>query len=177
MSKTMAPGFRWHVFETELNWMAGVWSGDRLQRLSFGQGNPQTAAARVGVSGDLLEKETAVMRDARQLLKRFAGGEAVCLNSIKVDWAGRTQFQRKVLSCCRRIPWGTVLSYGQVAAQCGKSRAARAVGSVMRANRHPLIIPCHRVISANGRLGGYSAHDGLATKRTLLKREGIVTVG
>jgi methylated-DNA-[protein]-cysteine S-methyltransferase len=47
----------------------------------------------------------------------------------------------------------------------------------MRANRHPLIIPCHRVIAANGRLGGYSAHDGLATKRTLLKREGIVTVG
>jgi len=157
--------------------MAAVWSGDRLQRLSFGAENPQAAVALLGVSGDLLEKETSGMRVARQLLRRFAGGEAVCLGSIKVDWTGRTEFQRLVLSCCRRIPWGTTLSYGQVASQCGKPRAARAVGSVMRANRHPLIIPCHRVIAANGRLGGYSAHDGLATKRTLLKREGIVTVG
>jgi len=176
MSNIWPSGCHWHVFETKLNWMAAVWCEDRLQRLSFGERNPQAAVALLGVNGDLMENETVAMRNARQLLKRFAGGEPVCLNSIRVDWADRTEFQRKVLSRCRGIPWGTTLSYGQVAAQCGKPRAARAVGSVMRTNRHPLIIPCHRVIAANGRLGGYSAYEGLATKRTLLKQEGIVTV-
>jgi methylated-DNA-[protein]-cysteine S-methyltransferase len=47
------------------------------------------------------------------------------------------------------------------------------VGSVMRSNRHPLIVPCHRVIAANGRLGGYSAHEGVSTKAMLLSREGV----
>ena len=176
MSNIWSPGCRWHVFKTTLNWMAGVWSGDLLQRLSYGERDPQAAVALLGVSSDLVEKETAVMQAARHLLQRFAAGEPVCLDSIRVDWADRTEFQQKVLSCCRAIPWGTTLSYGQVAAQCGKPRAARAVGSVMRTNRHPLIVPCHRVIAANGRLGGYSACEGLATKRTLLKREGVLTV-
>ena len=165
---------RWHLFETELNWMAGLWSGGALLKLVFGGANPQKAAKRLGVDPAWGQAETASMKRARSLLVRFSRGQAVDLNSIPIDLGDRTSFQRKVLEECRRIPWGETLSYGELANRCGVARAARAVGTVMRSNRHPLIIPCHRVIAARGRVGGYSAHDGVATKQALLSQEGVV---
>ena len=153
--------------------MAAAWNNERLQRLTFGQPDPQRAAGSLGLSPEWIEEETGPMQKARQLLSQFASGEPVSLASIKVCWDGRTEFQRTILSGCREILWGSTLSYGQLAARCGRPGAARAVGSAMRSNRHPLIIPCHRVVAAGGGLGGYSAHDGVATKRYLLKREGV----
>jgi len=75
---------------------------------------------------------------------------------VVVDDAHLTPFARRVTAACRRIPWGEVRTYGQLAAVCGSPDAARAVGRVMAANRYPLIVPCHRVLAAGGRLGGYS---------------------
>jgi methylated-DNA-[protein]-cysteine S-methyltransferase len=82
-----------------------------------------------------------------------------------------TDFQRKVLDACRAIPPGETLSYAELAVIAGAPGAARAVGNVMRTNRIPLVIPCHRVVGSGGSLGGYSAPDGLAMKRKLLERE------
>ena len=83
-------------------------------------------------------------------------------------------FTERVLAVVRRIPPGTVVSYGQVAARAGKPRAARAVGNIMRDCRRP-DVPCHRVIAAGGRLGGYGGNEGL--KRALLAAEGLVVSG
>jgi len=80
-------------------------------------------------------------------------------------------FTARVLSVVRRIPPGRVATYGDVAALAGRPRASRAVGNVMRGCRHP-DIPCHRVIAAGGRLGGYGGSELL--KRSLLVAEGIV---
>ena len=165
---------RWHLFETELNWMAGLWSDGALLKLVFGGANPQKVAKQLGVDPSWGQAETDSMKRARSLLTRFSRGQAADLNSIPIDLGDRTSFQRKVLEECRRIPWGETLSYGELANRCGVARAARAVGTVMRSNRHPLIIPCHRVIAAMGRVGGYSAHDGVATKQALLSQEGVV---
>jgi methylated-DNA-[protein]-cysteine S-methyltransferase len=82
-----------------------------------------------------------------------------------------TPFARQVVVACRRISWGLVSSYGELAARCGSPGAARAVGSVMAKNRYPLVVPCHRVLAAGGALGGYSAPDGLRMKRRLLAME------
>jgi methylated-DNA-[protein]-cysteine S-methyltransferase len=89
-----------------------------------------------------------------------------------LDLDGHTAFQRRVIRCCRQIPWGATRSYAELAARAGSPRAARAVGAVMAANRFPLIVPCHRVIGARGSLGGYSAPTGLVMKSRLLAREG-----
>lgn len=164
----------WHLFETEFNWMAGQWSDGELHRLVFGATDPQKVAVQLGVESEWVQVETTSMKDARVLLTRYARGESVDLTSIPINLCKRTVFQRKVLEECRKVPWGETVSYGELAERCGVFRAARAVGTVMRTNRHPLIIPCHRVVAANGRLGGYSAHDGVATKRSLLAREGVV---
>jgi O-6-methylguanine DNA methyltransferase len=83
-------------------------------------------------------------------------------------------FTSRVLAIVRRIPPGRVATYGDVAALAGRPRASRAVGNIMR-GCHRLDVPCHRVIAAGGRLGGYGGHEVL--KRSLLVAEGIPVSG
>src|SRR3954447_9190079 len=83
-------------------------------------------------------------------------------------------FVQRVLTAVRRIPPGRVATYGDVAAMAGHPRAARAVGNIMRDCRRP-DVPCHRVIAAGGRLGGYGGSEAL--KRSLLLAEGIPVSG
>ncbi len=85
-----------------------------------------------------------------------------------------TDFSRRVLSVVRRIPPGRVASYGEIARLAGRPRAARAVGNIMKGCGRP-DVPCHRVIAAAGRLGGYGGSEFL--KRSLLMAEGIVVSG
>jgi O-6-methylguanine DNA methyltransferase len=87
---------------------------------------------------------------------------------------GRTPFTLRVLSVVRRIPPGRVATYGEVAAMAGRPRAARAVGTIMRDCSKP-DVPCHRVIAAGGKLGGYGGREML--KRALLVAEGIAVAG
>jgi len=88
--------------------------------------------------------------------------------------ARATEFQARVLSAVRRIPPGRVATYGDVAAMAGRPRAARAVGNIMRGCGRP-DVPCHRVIAAGGRLGGYGGNEVL--KRALLVAEGVLVAG
>ncbi len=90
---------------------------------------------------------------------------------MKVDFSGYTFFERKVLKMLLGVRPGKVISYGELARRAGYAGAARAVGSVMRKNRLPLVLPCHRVIQQNGRLGRYSKGDHW--KRRLLAHEGF----
>ena len=85
-----------------------------------------------------------------------------------------TRFEHLVLSMVRRIPVGRVATYGDIAALAGKPRAARAVGNIMRGCGRP-DVPCHRVIAAGGRLGGYGGRETL--KRSLLMAEGVPVSG
>lgn len=83
-------------------------------------------------------------------------------------------FTSRVLAVARRIPPGRIATYGDVARMAGRPRAARAVGNIMRNCNRP-DVPCHRVVAAGGRLGGYGGNLGL--KRSLLRAEGLVVVG
>ena len=106
------------------------------------------------------------------VLAEYAGGEAVDFSGVPLDLDYLTPLGRRVVAACRNIPRGEVRTYGELAELCGAPGAARAVGSVMAKNRHPLVVPCHRVIGAAGSLGGYSAPSGLTMKRRLLAMEG-----
>jgi O-6-methylguanine DNA methyltransferase len=88
--------------------------------------------------------------------------------------AQRSDFSRRVLAAVRRVPPGRVATYGDVAQLAGRPRAGRAVGNIMR-GCSDASVPCHRVISAGGRLGGYGGNEAL--KRALLRAEGLVVIG
>ena len=80
-----------------------------------------------------------------------------------------TTFQKKVWSEIDKIPRGNVITYGQIAKNIGRPKAARAVANACGANPNPIIVPCHRVIRSDGELGGYSGPGGIKKKRTIRK--------
>ncbi|HEY2417155.1 MAG TPA: methylated-DNA--[protein]-cysteine S-methyltransferase [Steroidobacteraceae bacterium] len=91
-----------------------------------------------------------------------------------LDMNGLSAFQRRVYEITRTIAPGNTLSYGEVAARCGEAGAARAVGQALGRNPFPVIVPCHRVLAAGGRSGGFSAPGGVTTKLRLLDLEGAL---
>jgi len=91
---------------------------------------------------------------------------------LPVDWSLFQPFQARALRACAAIPFGQVRTYGELAAEMGHPRAARAVGAAMAANPLPLLLPCHRVVGSDRCLHGYSAPGGLNTKAWLLRLEG-----
>src|SRR5690606_32839084 len=107
----------------------------------------------------------------RERLQAFAAGERDDFQDVKLAWDGETPFCKAVLTAARQIEYGETVSYGELAQMAGYHGAARAVGQVMAKNRFPLIIPCHRVLGAGGRLGGYSARSGPEMKQRLLEME------
>ncbi|MFN2197536.1 MAG: methylated-DNA--[protein]-cysteine S-methyltransferase [Anaerolineales bacterium] len=91
--------------------------------------------------------------------------------SLAIDWTGCTHFKRLVLEATMAVPYGATISYGELARQVGRPKAARAVGRAQATNPAPLVIPCHRVIGQDGSLRGYSGPQGVATKAWLLELE------
>jgi methylated-DNA-[protein]-cysteine S-methyltransferase len=89
-----------------------------------------------------------------------------------IDWSTMKLFQREALELVRAVPYGRTTTYGAIANQLGKPGAVRAVGQANANNPLPIIIPCHRVLGAGGKLHGYGARGGLETKAWLLRLEG-----
>ena len=166
-------GYAW---PSELGWIAVLADSARLYGLTFGDPSLRAARERAVASGQAVEAWSPIerapswLRDFHDRLDEYGMGRPVSLDvPLNLDGLGR--FHRRVIQCCRRIPFGSVVTYGQLARAAGSPRAARSVGTAMSGNRFPLVVPCHRVVSSQG-LGGYSAPDGLHAKRRLLKLEG-----
>jgi methylated-DNA-[protein]-cysteine S-methyltransferase len=99
-------------------------------------------------------------------------GAPQSLLQAELDLSGIPEFDRRVYAVARHIPPGSTLTYGEVAERCGDRNAARAVGQALGSNPFPIIVPCHRVLAAAGRSGGFSAPGGKLTKLRLLQLEG-----
>ena len=108
-----------------------------------------------------------------QLSRDYFNAKRVDFGVVACDLPGPESFSGRVLRACRAIPYGQTRSYVALADQIGRADAARAVAAALGKNPIPLVIPCHRVIYADGRLGGFSAAGGAALKRRMLDLEGI----
>jgi methylated-DNA-[protein]-cysteine S-methyltransferase len=162
-----------YAFPSELGWMAAVAIDGRLAQLAFGGQTPQAVTRRLDAELAALAWGTRGSASWVRLLQQYAEGSRVNLEQIPLALPDTlTPFQRRVLELCRRIPFGRLATYGELAARAGYPRAARAVGNVMAANRVPIVVPCHRVVPAGGKLGRYSAPGGVRTKLRLLELEG-----
>lgn len=105
----------------------------------------------------------------KELRKYFAGGLKTF--TVQIDFSRWQGFTAQVYTMLRDVPYGETITYGELARRAGQPAAARAVGGIMARNPLPIILPCHRVIAANGALTGYSGGAGIATKIFLLHHE------
>ena len=120
---------------------------------------------------DLPERTTEVLeRAVDQLREYFAGARTQFDLPVRLEG---TAFQSSVWTELTALPFGAVSSYGEIGLATGRATAGRAVGGAVGANPIPIIVPCHRVLASNGRITGYSAGEGIATKMWLLDHEGI----
>ena len=117
------------------------------------------------------DKSSPVLDKARKQLAEYFAGKRKSFQ-VPVSLEG-TDFQKSVWHAVNDIPFGKVLSYGEVGHETGRPTAGRAVGGAVGANPVPIIIPCHRVLASDGRITGYSGGNGIETKAWLLDHEGI----
>jgi methylated-DNA-[protein]-cysteine S-methyltransferase len=113
------------------------------------------------------------IRDAIDRMVASLRGEADDLVDVPLDLDALPPFRRKVLEVVHTIPAGETLSYGEVAVAVGSPGAARAVGQALGRNPFPIVIPCHRVLAAGGRIGGFTAEGGVSVKAKMLAAEGV----
>jgi methylated-DNA-[protein]-cysteine S-methyltransferase len=108
-------------------------------------------------------------------IQRYLAGARVDFSGIAVDLAGIEDVRRKIYLALREIDFGRTVTYGELARRIGATEweGARDVGEAMGRNPMPVVIPCHRVLAAGGKLGGFSAYGGVATKQKLLALEGV----
>jgi methylated-DNA-[protein]-cysteine S-methyltransferase len=154
-----APVTGWGTFEAKglgTLWLA--WTDAGLVRLSFER--------LAGVHA----QETTVPAVYADALTRYFSGEPEDFAGVPLDLRG-TDFQLRVWSALRAIPWGEVRTYGGVAHEIRSPRAMRAVGQANHVNPVPVIVPCHRVVEAGHHLGGYGG--GIERKQLLLELEGV----
>ena len=167
---------RYHVFETALGFCAIAWSNAGVARFQLPVKSAEAAERlfrrRVfdAEPGAPSEEVAAVAAAA----KRYFDGEKTDFSRVRLDLAGEDAFFTRIYAALRQVGWGHTTTYGALAKEVGAGReAARNVGEAMAGNPAPLIIPCHRVLAAGGKIGGFSAPGGSTTKIRMLELEGV----
>lgn len=143
-----------------------------LRALDFSDFEPRMRTLLRRHYGEVTLNEGEAPKATRAAITAYLAGDHAALDSIPVATGG-TDFQRSVWAALRRIPAGETRSYGALAVMLGKPGASRAVGLANGANPIGIVVPCHRVIGANGTLTGYAG--GMDRKRWLLAHEGAIS--
>jgi methylated-DNA-[protein]-cysteine S-methyltransferase len=157
------------VCQTCLGWTGVIGSPDGLRKVILPLKSKEAVLGQIASYGCEVENhDFASFTELTDRIRRYFGGEAVDF-ADKLDLAGTTRFQQNVWLTVRSIPRGETRSYGWVASQLGLPKAARAVGQALGRNPVPIVIPCHRVISSDGKLGGFGG--GVEIKNFLLQLE------
>jgi methylated-DNA-[protein]-cysteine S-methyltransferase len=160
------------LFQTALGPFGIAWSDQGLSRLQLPEAD--RAATEKRLRGSASPGETPPW--AEQVIaevRRYLAGERVDFASIAIDLADVGEFRRAVYEAARAVGWGQTASYGELARRIGFPWGARAVGQALARNPVPLVVPCHRILTHDRRIGGFSAYGGTLTKQRLLALEGV----
>src|SRR5262245_565047 len=149
------------AFETQLGTCAVRWTGAGIASVRL----PSARTSELPRTGDNASIPV-VVREAIDGIQRVLAGESVDLRFVVLDDTDVEPFRRQVYAATREVPAGSTVTYGEIARAIGRSdpEAARDVGAALARNPTPVIVPCHRVVGANGKLTGFSAPGGLETK-------------
>ncbi|MCC6918527.1 MAG: methylated-DNA--[protein]-cysteine S-methyltransferase [Alphaproteobacteria bacterium] len=161
------------AFETPIGLCGIAWGPDGLTRTALPAEEPARMEAWLRRGGEESADPPPVVRAAIAQIRALLEGAAPSLQDIALDLTGLDELDRRIYALARAILPGATRSYGEIAADLGDPMLARAVGQAMAKNRFPIIVPCHRVLAAGGRSGGFSAPGGIATKRRMLAIESV----
>jgi methylated-DNA-[protein]-cysteine S-methyltransferase len=167
----------YHVFDTVLGPCGVAWTARGLTHVQFGErdwaATEKRLAARTAraTAAEPPDWVAALAAD----IKRYFAGEPVDFTGVAIDFSALDPYRRKLYETMRTLKWGETTTYGGLAQQLGLIgwEGARDVGEAMGRNPMPVVIPCHRVLAAGGKLGGFSAPGGVKTKAKLLALEGV----
>jgi methylated-DNA-[protein]-cysteine S-methyltransferase len=172
---TSPPTVLYAVFDTAIGPCGIAWNA---RDVVAGVQLPSSTAAQLRVRlsrrfrGAVEATPPTTVQKAIDGIRRLLAGQATDLRFIPLDMDGVPDFDRRVYEVARTIPPGSTLSYGEIAARLGTPRDARAVGQALGQNPFAIVVPCHRVVAAGGKLGGFSASGGVKTKLRMLAIEG-----
>jgi methylated-DNA-[protein]-cysteine S-methyltransferase len=167
------------VFETAIGRCALVWRGGSIVGASLPEADDARLRARLErrFPGAQEAEPPEFVAQAIALIRGLLSGEKLDLTEIELDLSACSDFERAVYAAARAIPCGETRTYGELAAAVGQPGAAQAVGLALGRNPVPIVVPCHRILAASGRSGGFSAPGGVATKFRMLQIEGAVRPG
>ena len=168
------------LFDTAIGSCGLAWSEAGLTGVQLPEASPAETAARITRHGAVLVDAADTSPEIAGViaaLKAFLSGEPTGFEDIRLDMARHSAFEQAAYEALRKVPWGRTVTYGDLAAAVGKPNGAQAIGMAMGRNSWPVIVPCHRVLGANGWLGGFSAPGGTLTKKALLESEGVYPDG
>jgi methylated-DNA-[protein]-cysteine S-methyltransferase len=162
------------LFDTALGWCAIAWSGRGVTSVWLPEQTDHQTRGRVAHRFPQALESTPPPFVAHAIdgIVALLAGERRDLTDVPLDLDSSPEFHRRVYEVTRTITPGMTLSYGEIASRVGEPDAARAVGQALGRNPIPIIVPCHRVLAADGGTGGFSAPGGTATKLQLLAIEG-----
>ena len=169
----MTQELRYITFSTDMGWIGILSSAKGLVGTTLPQCSAQEACQLLGDSVSHATWSPHLFKDLTERLKVYFSGHRTIFPD-KLDLFRATHFQREVWEITRLIPYGETRSYAWVAEQVKKPGAARAVGQALGKNPLPIIVPCHRVIASDGKLGGFSG--GVEMKRSLLSLETLASI-
>ena len=165
---------RFAVFDTALGPCTIAWDGDGIVGTQLPEASEAQARERLFRRFPDV-REAAADSDVQLTIDNIVAllsGKSSDLSKVRLNMRAVPEFNRRVYEITRQISPGDTLTYGAVATRLGESSAARAVGKALGENPFPIIVPCHRVLAAGGKLGGFSAPGGVNTKLRLLAIEG-----
>lgn len=162
------------IFETAIGWAGLAWGDAGLVGVHLPEADPDTA--RRGFQrrfpGSREAEMPALLRPTADGIAALMRGEKSDLAAAPLDLSRTPDFHVRVYEIARAIPPGETLTYGDIAVRLGDRLLARDVGQALGKNPWPIVVPCHRVVAAGGKLGGFSARGGARTKARLLAIEG-----
>ena len=169
----MARALGWCLFDTAIGGCGIAWTADAIAAVQLPETTPEGTARRMlRHTGEVDQGAApAFVQAAIARIQRLLQGEHDDLADLPLVMEGVPEFHQRVYAIARAIPPGEVLTYGEVALRLGEPGAARAVGRALGANPFAPVVPCHRVLAAGGRSGGFSAEGGARTKLRPLEIE------
>jgi methylated-DNA-[protein]-cysteine S-methyltransferase len=166
---------RYAVFDTEAGFCAIAWSDSGIARFQLPDKSAEAAERHISRRLPAAQPGTPPNAVAAVIAaaQRYFAGEKIDFSEVPVDLDGQDDFFKRIYAATRQVDWGETTTYGTLAKELGAGpEAARDVGQAMAKNPVPLIIPCHRVLAAGGKVGGFSAPGGSTAKLRMLALEG-----